>query len=500
MRTLLRVESLVKTFPGLTALDGVSLSVDSGEILAVIGHNGSGKSTLVKILAGVYSLDAGQVALSSTAEEGEEGEEVTEMHFIHQDLALIPELSAIENLYLAKGSLAPNQIVAERARTRELIGRFGEVFDVDIPVKQLTPGQRAIVAIARALDGWDHPRNVIVLDEPTESLHKSEVDVLFQAVRQLAADGAGVIFISHRLDEVLELADRVAVLRDGKKVADEPTTSLDHGRLVELITGSSVAELAEAKPPIAAGEPVLMVTGLHGGGIERLNLTVRAGEIVGIAGVLGSGREALPTLLFGATPATAETFEVSGIAYDHRSPAESIRRGMAYVPADRARFGSVQAFTARENMTLPELRSLRTRTGAINSSRERQEASRLVDEFQVRPPRPEQRFGAFSGGNQQKIMFAKWLRNRPSLLLLEEPTQGVDIGAKAAIYQAIEAAAAAGAAVLVCSSDAKELLRLCQRVIVLREGLQAEELSGDNLIEHRLVLAGYGLKDMGGAA
>lgn len=178
---------------------------------------------------------------------------------------------------------------------------------------------------------------------------------------------------------------------------------------------------------------MLAVTGLHGGGIERLDLTVRAGEIVGIADVLGSGREALPTLLFGATSAIAETFEVSGTAYDHRSPAESIRRGMAYIPADRGRFGSVRAFTARENMTLPELRSLRTRTGAINGAREQEEASRLIDEFQVRPPRPEQLFGAFSGGNQQKIMFAKWLRNRPSLLLLEEPTQGVDIGAKAVI-------------------------------------------------------------------
>ena len=497
MGTLLRVESVVKTFPGLTALDGVSLTVDSGEILAVIGHNGSGKSTLVKILAGVYTRDAGQVTLSSASDEGSE---VTEMHFIHQDLALIPELTAVENLYLAKGSLAPNQIVTERERTRELIGRFGEVFDVDIPVKLLSPGQRAIIAIARALDGWDHPRNVIVLDEPTESLHKSEVDVLFHAVRQLAADGAGVIFISHRLDEVLELADRVVVLRDGKKVADEATASLDHGRLVELITGSSVAELAEAKTPSKTGEPVLVVTGLHGGGIEHLDVTVRTGEIVGVAGVLGSGREALPTLLFGATSATAHTFDVGGHPYADRSPAESIRRGIAYVPADRSRFGSVRDFTARENMTLPELRSLRTRIGSIDSAREGAETSQLVADFQVRPPRPEQRFGSFSGGNQQKIMFAKWLRNTPALLLLEEPTQGVDIGAKAAIYQAIEAAAAAGAAVLVCSSDAKELLRLCQRVIVLRDGVKAEELSGENLTEHNLVLAGYGLKDREGTA
>ncbi len=497
MSTLLRIDSVVKTFPGLTALDKVSLSVDSGEILAVIGHNGSGKSTLVKILAGVYLKDAGQVTLSSSAEHGEE---VTEMHFIHQDLALIPELTALENLYLAKGTLAPNDVAAERARARELIGRFGNVFNVDIPVKRLSPGQRAIVAIARALDGWEHPRNVIVLDEPTESLHKSEVDALFQAVRQLAADGAGVIFISHRLDEVLELADRVAVLRDGVKVADEPTASLDHGRLVELITGSSETERAVAERTVSAGAPMLAVTGLRGGGIEHLDLTLRAGEIVGIAGVLGSGREALPTLLFGATPSLADAFELVGRPYDHRFPEESIRRGMAYVPADRVRLGSVREFTARENMTLPELRSLRTRTGSINAAQEREEASRLIDEFQVRPPRREQRFGAFSGGNQQKIMFAKWLRNKPSVLLLEEPTQGVDIGAKAAIYEAVEAAAAAGAAVLVCSSDAKELLRLCQRVIVLRDGVQAEELSGESLTEHHLVLSGYGLKDMEGTA
>lgn len=494
MDELLRVEHVVKTFPGLTALDDVSLAVGSGEILAVIGHNGSGKSTLVKILAGVYTLDVGQVALSDGAE----------LHFIHQDLALVAELTAVENLNLVKAhgltALAAHDVKAQRRRALELIAQFGEPFDVDVPVRDLTAAQRAIVAIARALDGWAHPRNVIVLDEPTESLTRAEVEILFAALRHLAADGAGVIFISHRLDEVLEIADRVVVLRDGRKVADESAGALDHDRLVELITGTSAAALAETRTPAALGETVLSVRGLTGANVTGFGLDLARGEIVGIAGVLGSGREAVPALLFGAQPGTADAFLLRGAAYERRTPAASIRRGIAYVPGDRARFGSIRSLTARENMTLPSMRTLMNRVGAIRARAERAETDGLIAAYQVRPPVGEQAFGAFSGGNQQKIVFAKWLRNAPSLLLLEEPTQGVDIGAKAAIYDAIEAAAAGGAAVLVSSSDAKELLRICHRVIVLRGGHAVAELAGADLTEHQLLRAGYGLGELGGAA
>lgn len=490
---LLDVSGVVKAFPGLIALDDVSLRVRSGEIVSVIGHNGSGKSTLVKILAGVYTKDAGTIELAGT------GENATEIHFIHQDLGLIPDLSAVENLNLARGTgvgaLAPHRRSAERARARELVARFGEPFDVDAPLRALTPAQRAIVAIARALDGWTHDRNVIVLDEPTEALHKGEVDVLFDAVRRLAGAGAGVVFISHRLDEVLALSDRVVVLRDGRKVADEPRADLGHDRLVELITGSSALAVHEPPTSRGVGEVVLSVRGLSGNVVDGLDLQLRAGERVGIAGVLGSGREEVPSLLFGATAGTADEFHVRGTAYRRRSPDASIRRGLAFVPGDRARFGSVRALTARENLTLPYLRSLRTPLGAVNSRKERAEAATLMGGFGVRPPRPEQTFALFSGGNQQKIVMARWLRNEPAVLLLEEPTQGVDVGAKASIYEAIDRAAAAGAAVLVCSSDAKELLRLCDRVLVLRDGRVAAELKGETLTEHRLVLEGYGLAE-----
>ncbi|MET8523093.1 sugar ABC transporter ATP-binding protein [Nocardioides sp. NPDC004968] len=486
---LLRVTSLVKDFPGLRALDDVSLEVRSGEVVAVLGHNGSGKSTLVKVLAGRYLADDGSVELPASG-----GEEAAELHFIHQDLALVGALTAVENLNLiGSARLRPHDSRAERRRAVELVSRFGEAFDVTVPVASLTPGQRAIVAIARALDGWTHPRNVLVLDEPTESLHGAEVEVLFSAVRGLAADGAGVMFISHRLDEVLALADRVVVLRDGRVVAAEPVDGLDHDRLVELITGATPAEIESHQPHDVRGDPVLSVRGLRGGAIEHLDLDLHPGEIVGVAGVLGSGREAVPSLLFGAVPSHAGSFTVGGAVVLAPTPATSIRRKVAFVPGDRARHGSTAQMSARENLTLPQMRTVRGTGGAISNRRERAEAERRLAAYDVRPHRTEQRFGLFSGGNQQKIVLARWLRDDPLILLLDEPTQGVDIGAKTTIYDAVGQAAANGTAVLVSSSDTKELLRICDRVLVLRDGRLVAELAGEALTEHRLLVEGYGL-------
>ncbi len=483
---LLRVSGIVKAFPGLTALDHVDLEVAPGEIVAVLGHNGSGKSTLIKILAGAYARDAGTIETAPG----------TELHFIHQDLALVEQLSAAETLALRRdegaASLAPYGDSRKSAHARALIARFGSEFDVDRPLHRLTPAQRAVVAISRALDGWTHPANVLFLDEPTESLHRTEVDVLFEAVRRLAAQGTGVVFVSHRLDEVLRLADRIVVLRNGVKVADEPAAAVDEERLVTLITGVDAGTLDHSRAARDPGEPVLSVRGLRGGSVDGLDLDVRAGEIVGVAGVLGSGREAVPALLFGATASTADVFTVAGDQYVDRTPARSLRRGVAFVPGDRAHLGIVRELSARESLTLARL-AARGPFRRISPRHERAQTLRLLTESDVRPARTEQRMSLFSGGNQQKVVMAAALRDRPRVLLLDEPTQGVDVGAKAAIYAAIERGAADGSAVLVSSSDAEELLRLCDRVVVMREGRAAAVLAGEALTEHRLVAEGYGV-------
>ncbi len=489
---LLRVSGMSKTFPGLKALDDVSLEVHPGEVVAVLGHNGSGKSTLVKILAGVYQADPNSVVEVRNAD----GQLVSgpsardELHFIHQDLGLADILSTVENLGLGhtpRGrGLAPVRGAAERRHARELISRFGAGFDVTVPVGRLSPAQRAIVAIARALDGWTRPDNVLVLDEPTTALHGDEVQVLFQAVRRVAASGAGVVFISHRLDEVLALADRVVVLRDGRVVAEEPTARLDHEAMVTLIAGREVADV-DAAGDAGPGEPVLSVAGLSGQEVADFSLTLRAGEIVGVGGILGSGREQLGPLLFGTAHRVAGRVEVAGEELVAGDPTAAIEAGMGYVPADRRRGGAVMEMSVRENLTLPAMSPFRRAFGRLDGRAERAETRSWMHTVGLRPPNPEQPLKLFSGGNQQKIVLAKWLRVQPRVLLLDDPTQGVDVGAKAAIYELILTAKRQGTGVLLCSSDTKELVALCDRVLVLKEGRVVSEVPRDELSEARLV-------------
>ncbi len=489
---LLTVTNVSMSFPGLKALDCVSIAVDSGEIVAVVGHNGSGKSTLVKVLAGVHHPDPGsEITLAGGPDRAS-----TSLHFIHQDLGLVGSLSTIENLDLdhplGKSALSPTRRRKERSLAQNLISDFGARFDVGVPVAELSAAERTIVAIARAFDGWDHPQNVLVLDEPTASLHRREAEKLFVTVRHAAERGAGVIFISHRLEEVIELADRVVVLRDGQLIADLERGGFDHDDLVGLIAGAiDETETLEA-PAASSAEPVLRARAICGPTIESLDIDLKAGEILGIGGVLGSGREEVAAILFGAAEGRVAQLEVGGRDVGHLDPRRAIAAGIAYLPGDRHRDGAVMTMSARENMTLPRFDHVHRLRRSVDVRNERAEVEGWIERMAVRPPESERPLRLFSGGNQQKVVLAKWLRNNPRVLLLEEPTQGVDVGAKVAILELIAAAAAGGAGVLICSSDDRELASICDRVLVMRDGNIVVEASGAALSEGFLVAAGLG--------
>ncbi|AGZ40901.1 sugar ABC transporter ATP-binding protein [Actinoplanes friuliensis] len=485
-RALLRIEGLTKSFGATRALDDVSVTIHSGEVLAVVGHNGSGKSTLVKIMAGFHTADHG------TIDPRSEVGPPTELRFIHQDLGLVETLSTRENLGLGSGRDGPPWLplrkAAERRLARELTAQFGVDLDVDALVQQLSPAERTIVAIARALRGWDQDRNMLlVLDEPTAALHGAEVDRLMAVVRRVAERGAGVLFISHRLDEVLGVADTVLALRNGRVVGNVRGAEVDYAGLVELVAGGSVAALD--RRDTGTGDPVLRVRGLAGRSIVDLDVTVDAGEIVGVAGILGSGRDEVCSLIFGGRRRSSGTVELADHPLAPGDLQESIRHGAAFVPGDRHQDGAVMTMTATENLMAVRIPGTESRWRRLRKKHEADEAAKWFATCGVVPAQPSMDLSQFSGGNQQKVVLAKWLRTRPRLLLLEEPTQGVDVGAKAVIHRLIAETAGAGTGVLVASSEAKELAELCDRVLVLADGVVTAVLAGAELTETRILQA-----------
>ena len=350
----------------------------------------------------------------------------------------------------------------EQKRAQELIAQFGANFNVNIPVAALSPAERTIVAIARALDGWTSNDNVLVLDEPTAALQEEEVLKLFSAVRNVVAAGAGVIIISHRLDEVVELADRVVVLRDGRLVADQLRGHFDKRTLVQLIAGTEESPEVEVARHASGGD--VMLTGLLGSGMEQIG-----GAIFGSVAAIG-------------------TVRVGGAEIPRGKPVAAVAAGIGFVPADRRGLGSVVTMSARDNLTLPRLSTVRNALGAISNKTEKADAASWMDRVEVRPRGATERtFSLFSGGNQQKIIIAKWMRNDPRVLVLEEPTQGVDVAAQASIHQLIARVASEGSAVLVSSTDTKELVSLCHRVVVLHEGVIAAEFEGARLTESNVL-------------
>jgi ribose transport system ATP-binding protein len=493
---LLRIERLSKTFPGCVALDGLSLEVRSGEVLALVGQNGCGKSTFIKILSGFHHPDAGYTAsfdgaplrLGDPQAPHDHG-----IHFVHQDLGLLGDLSATENLAVGPG-FSTNRIGLvrwrdQRRRARAALSALGYDIDVDVPTAELTPSQQVGVAIARAMTrNTANPLRLLVLDEPTAALPQAEVDTLFAAVRRLRDSGAAVVFVSHRLDEVFAVADRVTVMRDGRVVDDRSVVDFDEASLIEQILGRPV-ELDhdnQRSDGQLDGRPILRVVGLSGQRVEHLDLEAHGGEIVGITGLTGSGREELAPLLFGARRATAGTIEIRGTVVRHLTPPRAKKLGMALVPASRRHAAVLPDASVRENLTIADLASLRKRSFRLRRRLERAEATTWMQKLGVRPLALEESILNLSGGNQQKVILARWLRRRPRVVILDEPTQGVDVGTKPEIYALLRDVASAGNVVIVCSTDSEEIVEVCTRAVVLSGGRVHAQLSGPSLTVDRL--------------
>ncbi len=476
----LEIRGLSKSFAGTRALDAVDFDVHRGEVHALLGQNGSGKSTLIKVLAGFHDPDPGAeirldgepVEIADTAQSRELG-----LRFVHQDLGLVLDLDTVENLAIGSGyRTGPGGRILwkqERRAAQERMSALGYHFDVRRPVRELGAAERTGVAIARALEDAEQAR-ILVVDEPTASLPRDEVQALFSAIARVRELGLGVVYVSHRLDEIFEIADRVTVLRDGRRIATRAIGELDQAGLVDLMIGDEEMQ-ARADRGATVGEVVLEARELRGVVLDGIDLEVRRGEVVGLAGLTGSGREEALRMMFGGLP-RGGTLTVDGAEVPPLRPERAVAAGLALVPADRHALGSVTSLTVAENCTMTDTRRFSSRVGLLSRAAERREVEHWIQSLDVRPPRPEAVFATLSGGNQQKVVLAKWLRMTPKVLLLDEPTQGVDVHAKALIHALARQAASEGAAVLVASSDDSELCDVCDRVIVLRDGEVAGEL------------------------
>jgi len=486
----LELRGVSKTFPGQRALAGVDFELRAGEVHALLGPNGSGKSTLIKILSGYHHADPGAEAwLFGEPLELGSHTAAHPLRFIHQDLGLVGQMDAVDNLALG-GEYARRWWLSDRRERRVAaakLARFGITMDVNAPVNSLTQAVQTMLALVRAVDGGLGRDGLLVLDEPTASLPAREVGVLFKLVREYQRQGGTVLYVTHRLAEVFEVADRVTVLRDGQRVATTEVGQLDHAGLVELIVGREVAAMvAEGHGQPTTSAVALEVDGLSGAGVVDVDLNVRHGEIVGVTGLVGSGYEDLLDLIFTGRGRHSGRIAVDGEPHVVKGALASIKARIAYAPSDRKRLSAISAWTVRENITLPAIGSSRLFRW-LSERREARDTQAWMNRLDVRPQDPNRVFSALSGGNQQKVVLARWLRCGARVYLLEEPTNGVDVGAKATIYTALREVAADGAAVLLTSQDAEELAGTCDRVLVLRDGRVCAELSGVALTPDRVV-------------
>jgi len=481
------VRNLSKAFGGVHALQNVNLAVGSGEVHGLLGQNGSGKSTLIKILAGYHAPDAGELVVAGKPVRMplRPGQfRSLGIAFVHQDLGLVESLSVMDNLRVGRygaGWSGPIRWRQERTTVLAALARFDLRLDPDSPVRALRDVDRALLAIVRAVGDIETTTGtgLLVLDEPTVYLPRDSVDQLFRVIRRIASSGKGILFVSHKLGEVMAVTDRVTVLRDGRVAATLRTDTATENTLVEMVLGRPLNDLYPSGLPTPTAERVLQVVDLSGPTTRGVSLCLHRSEILGLTGLAGTGFEEVPYLVYGAQPCKARRITLKGVevASTSLSPAHSIDAGIIFIPGNRLRDGAVGTLSVADNVGLPVLKSYTGRWGL--RLRQLAAATReVLQVFDVRPPDPQRAMGKLSGGNQQKAVLAKWLQTRPSIMLMHEPTQGVDVGARKQIFAQIRASADQGTAVLIASGEYEDLAHICDRVLVFRDGAVAAELAG----------------------
>ena len=491
----LYVSDLSKAFGGAKALDDVTVSVEAGEIHGLVGRNGSGKSTLIKILSGYHAPDAwGSFQVAGKAAElplmpGQPAS--LGLCFVHQDLGLLNTLSVLENFRVARYKAAPLGRIKwrnERRHAARVLESFGLEVPLDASVGQLAPVDRALVAIARALsDASEHEGGTLILDEPTSFLPRDGVERLFSGMRRVAAEGLGVVFVSHRLEEILSITDRVTVLRDGRNVATVGTPGLQEDDLIEMILGQKVEESFTSGSGSLGGVK-LSIAHLTGPNVHDLSFEVREGEILGLTGLAGMGHEAVVYLAFGAQRASHGSVVLDGreIPAHSISPRAAIKAGIALLPGDRLNSSGVGSLPVSYNVSLPVLNKYFS-GGWLREKSEIGEVERLIRGLEVRPPEPTRLLGSLSGGNQQKALLGKWLQTHPKALFLDEPSQGVDVAARKEIFSQVRTLASEGTAIVISSTDWEDLAHVCDRVLIFRYGRIVAEVSGEAVSEDRLI-------------
>lgn len=487
---LIQLRNLSKSYVGVHALRDLSFEIAAGEVHAICGENGAGKSTLIRLLTGVVSPDEGEILVRGhRLKTGNvQSSEAAGIAVMHQESSVFPDLNAIDNIFVGRELTWCKGLLLDRTRmrqrTEELLARLGAQIDLDSPLGELPLAQQQMVALARALSS---ECRLLIMDEPTASLSVRETETLLNVVRQLRAEGVSILYVSHRLEEVFEIADRVTVLRDGQFVATLDASELDIAKVIQLMVGRSIDVLQRPKST-AQSEAILEVEHLsRQGAFQDVTFSVHRGEIVGLAGLVGSGRSEIARAIFGIDRFDSGSVSIDGLRLTQNSVRESMDAGIALVPEDRQHEGLVLEMSVAENLSLATLPSL-CRWGLVDRRREIALADDLMSRLSIKAGASYVAAETLSGGNQQKIVIGKWLAHQPKVLILDEPTRGVDVGAKSQVHQIVRELSASGMATLVISSEMPELLSLCDRLLVVRDGRIVGELSCASTTQEEVLL------------